>query len=74
MSTNNDMLDGESSAAYARRKGWQAGTRIVGDEGFGPTTITITAVGRDGILAVADGRKYENSWTLQCRDWTEVPS
>lgn len=26
MTTNHDMAAGESTAAYARRKGWQAGT------------------------------------------------
>lgn len=72
MTTNHDMAAGESTAAYARRKGWQAGTRIVGDEGFGPTTITITAIGRDAVLAIADGSKYESSWTLKHRDWVEV--
>lgn len=72
MTTNHDMERGESSADYARRRGWVAGTRLVGDEGYGPTTITITAVGRDGILAIADGRRYESSWTLRHRDWVEA--
>lgn len=62
-------LPGESSADACRRLGWGTGTRIVGDEGYGPTVITITAVGEEKILARADGRDYENQWTLSCRDW-----
>ena len=42
----------ESSADKCHRNGWVAGTRLVGDEGYGPTVIEITAVGRDGVLAV----------------------
>lgn len=45
----------------------------MGDEGYGPTVIEITAVGRGSILArmishngvPADG--YENNWTLDGR-------
>lgn len=69
--TNPHMRHGESSADYARRRGWGPGTRLVGDEGYGPTTIEITALGRREILAVAEGRGKENSWTLRYRDWQE---
>lgn len=69
-----------SSAEICRQNGWGPGTRLVGDEGYGPTVIEITAVGRTGILAlpishngIPEVRPYENSWTLDCRDWKEVP-
>ena len=68
MSGNPNMLPKETSAGYCRRTGWGPGTHIVGDEGYGPTTITITAVGQEDILARADGRD-ENTWTLEHRDW-----
>ena len=68
MSGNPNMLPKETSASYCRRMGWGPGAHIVGDEGYGPTAITITAVGQEGILAKADGRD-ENTWTLEHRDW-----
>ena len=71
MSGNPSMLPRETSADYCRRMGWGIGTRIVGDEGYGPTIITITAVGQEGILAKADGRD-EKTWTLKYRDWQLV--
>ena len=71
MSGNPNMLPRETSAGYCRRMGWGPGTHIVGDEGYGPTTITITAVGQEGILAKADGRD-EKTWTLKYRDWQLV--
>ncbi|WAJ27558.1 DUF7241 domain-containing protein [Antarcticirhabdus aurantiaca] len=68
-----------SDAEVCRINGWQPGTRLVGDEGFGPTIIEITAVGRDKILGVMvahKGRPYEHDseamWTLACRDWRRV--
>lgn len=64
---------GESDAAHARRRGWSVGTRLVGDEGYGPTTITITALGQATVVARADGRDRENTWTLAARDWVELP-
>lgn len=64
---------GETSADHARRRGWDVGTRLIGDEGHGPTIITLTAVGRENVLACADGRDYENMWTLAARDWRELP-
>lgn len=64
----------ESSATHARRRGWGAGTRLIGDEGYGPTIITIIALGRDLVIAHADGRARENTWTLSARDWQELPA
>jgi hypothetical protein len=65
---------GESSAAACRRLGWGPGTRLVGDEGYGPTVIRLTAIGEARVLAVCEDRNdgYEGSWTLSCRDWQVV--
>lgn len=68
----------ESDADECRRKGWKRGTRLVGDEGYGPTVIQITAVGDEEILAreishngvPVDGSEW--SWTLDCRKWKKV--
>lgn len=67
-----------SSAEICRRNGWEAGTRLVGDEGYGPTVIEITAVGAESILAKELSHNgepaggHENVWLLDCRDWKEV--
>jgi hypothetical protein len=60
--------------------GWDRGTRIVGDEGYGPTIIEITAVGDRCILAktishngeVPHYAGYEATWSLEFRDWRKV--
>lgn len=41
-----------TDAEVARANGWTVGTRLVGDEGYGPATIEITAIGRANVLAV----------------------
>lgn len=47
----------------------------MGDEGYGPQTIRITAVGESSILAVlheSDGKPVlwcEQMWHLSGRDW-----
>lgn len=69
-----------SDANVCRKNGWDVGTQLVGDEGYGPTVIEITAVGRSGILAVQlshNGKPssphfIESSWTLRARDWKPV--
>lgn len=71
---NHAMLAHESSADWCRRMNYAPGTRLTGAEewGDGPhfTTITITAIGRDTVLAVPDGpRGHEGAWTLRHRDW-----
>lgn len=61
-----------SDADYARTRGWDVGTRLTGYEGNASDTITITALGRSHVLAVADGRDgRESMWTFRCRDWQE---
>jgi hypothetical protein len=67
-----------SDADVCRERGWGPGTYLVGDEGYGPTVIKITAVGERGILAKqishngkpSDGS--ESAWTLSCRDWKQA--
>jgi hypothetical protein len=69
-----------SSVELCRRNGWGPGTRLVGDEGYGPTVIRITAVGERHVLAVAESHQgvavdpRERLWTLALRDWREVTS
>lgn len=65
---------GESPATHARRRGWDVGTRLIGDEGRGPTTITITAIGNEAVLARADDSDKDRSWSLACRDWQALPA
>lgn len=67
--THNSIL---SDAELCRRNGWGVGTRLVGDDGYNPTTITITAIGQDSILASDNNYPLEASWTLKCREWEEV--
>jgi hypothetical protein len=69
----------ESSADACRRLGWKPGDRLVGDEGYGPTVIEITAIGKKLILAAkispngnVDDCDSEAMWTLSCRDWKKV--
>lgn len=66
------------SADLCRQKGWGPGTRLVGDEGHGPTVIEITAVGLHRVLAKVISHNgearhgLENTWTLGYREWQEV--
>jgi hypothetical protein len=60
-----------------RRKGWGVGTRLVGDEGYGPTVIEITAIGESHLLAktithngeIPTWAEHEGNWTLSAREW-----
>lgn len=64
-----------SDAEICRSYGWTAGTKLTGDEGFGPTVILITAIGELKILAkiVSHSGKpqigSEMLWSLRERDW-----
>lgn len=67
---------GLTSAEMCRRNGWHVGMRLVGDEGYGPTVIEITAIGERYILAktisrngVEDEDEPEGHWTLRNREW-----
>ena len=70
------LNDPRPAAAICRDRGWDVGTRLTGDEGFGPTVIEITAIGERSILAkpiARNGVEVENScegyWHLSFRDW-----
>lgn len=77
---NNDtetMRRGATDAETCRLNGWDVGTELVGDQGYGPSTIVITAIGERQILARCthhgDGRIHgERTWTLTAREWSEV--
>lgn len=71
------MRRGRTELETCELNGWGVGTRLVGNEGYGPTTIRITYLSSQNLLAVREGGRYdgyESSWTLACRDWTEVQS
>lgn len=65
-------------AELCRENGWEVGTRLIGDEGYGPTVIEITALGEHKLLArqVAQNgvavNDSERTWVLYCRDWREA--
>jgi len=69
-----------NSVETCRANGWGAGTRLVGDEGFGPTIIEITAIGERTVLAKTithngEEPKFwsrESSWDLSGRNWKLV--
>jgi hypothetical protein len=68
----------ESYAGFCRRIGLETGDFLIGDEGYGPSVIMLTAIGERAILArcVSNVGKpedgYESLWALDCRDWREV--
>ena len=76
LSTLNDC---RPSPVLCSERGWKAGTRLIGDEGYGPTIIELTAIGEGTILAKTISHNgvpssaSEHCWTLSCRDWHEVP-
>jgi hypothetical protein len=66
----------ESSADECRERGFKVGDRLVGNEGYGPTVIEITAIGKESILAIMisqNGKPEKNDsesiWNLGYRDW-----
>lgn len=75
---NPQMRRGESSADFCRRMGFEVGSHLIGDEGYGPTVIRLTAIGERSILAIevpngeGGGSFYESTWTLEMRDWRLV--
>ena len=72
------MRRGATERETCELNGWVVGTCLVGDEGYGPSVIKITAIGETSILARCLSRKgrkvaeREHVWTLACREWTEV--
>lgn len=70
---------GLSDVGICLEMGWAPGDKLVGDEGYGPTVIHITALGVSTLLAVVVSRngkpergQTETIWTLSARDWTVV--
>jgi len=56
--------------------GGKLGSKLIGDEGFGPEIIVITAIGEENVLARrltdTNGNLVnvpESFWTLHYRDW-----
>lgn len=72
-SHNPHMKPGENTADYCRRMKYQPGTHLTGDEGYGPLTLVITAVGEQTILAYnLETPNLESSWDLHTRPWKET--
>lgn len=64
---------GETDAAFVGRMGWVAGTVIEGTNGYAEVArLTITAIGRRGILVVDEKYGWETGWRLDEREWIEV--
>ena len=84
--TMTTLNDPREPAEICRANGWTVGTRLVGDEGHGPTVIEITAIGEQCILArmlrhneLDRSRLWaiytrESIWPLSTRDWRVVSS
>lgn len=73
------MIRGKSEAETCRLNGWETGTVLIGDEGYGPEAILITAIGVSSILAkrIQDQRGQpvddaEGLWSLFHREWKSV--
>lgn len=73
---NPDAIDGESTADFCRRMGWEVGTVIAGNEGYGTTAMEITAIGEEKVLTkfvYKDGsQSSEHTWTHVCRHWKQI--
>ena len=68
--------DYRSAAEICRENGWGVGTCLVGDAGYGPTVIQITALGDKIMLAkiishrcVSAEYHDAQAWSLSLRDW-----
>lgn len=64
-----------------KANGWGPGTRLIGDQGYGPTTIELTYISPQIVVAIthAVAGKHlpvprERTWSLQSRNWVEVSS
>jgi len=70
--TNSKAAQAMSDADLCRANGWGAGTVLIGEQGYGPDEIRITAIGERSILAISKSSSREESWTLHHRDWRKV--
>ena len=68
--------DHRHAAEICRDHGWGVGTCLVGDAGFGPTVIQITALGDKVMLAkiirqgcASIGYHDAQAWSLSLREW-----
>ena len=72
------MKRGQTDTETCRLNGWGVGTTLIGDEGYGPSTIRISAIGVELVLAVCLSHPgmldcgEERMWTLHCREWEKV--
>lgn len=64
------MKRGATEAETARLNGWNIGTRLVGDEGYGPTEIVVTYIG--DTMVVCRWPFGDSTTTFECRDWQVV--
>ena len=72
---------GMNSAALCNANGWKPGMKIAGDEAWGVTVLTITAIGEKAVLCdriLVNGKlpafRLESVWQLHHRDWRRVPA
>lgn len=79
MTNATQMLRGRTERETCSLNGWGVGTRLVGDEGYGPTVIEVTYFTQDGAMLAAvvshrgkPAAEGERFWTLSCREWSEV--
>jgi hypothetical protein len=69
---------GRTDRETCELNGWKVGTRLVGDEGYGPTVIRIVYMDDDTMIARQESHNGEPiggkaaAWTLTCREWCEV--
>ena len=56
-------------AVICRERGWKVGDRLIGDEGYGPEVIVITAIGAEKFLARREDGGREGVWCLDAREW-----
>ena len=74
MSEYTTLNDWREPALICCERGWTVGTILVGDEGYGPEEIVITAIGECEVLArVVNRPRTEASWCLSHRDWKVKP-
>jgi hypothetical protein len=78
--TGGTRHDHRHAADICRENGWGVGTRLIGDMGFGPTVIQITALGTQVMLActvshngAAVAYNDPQAWSLTARNWCRIP-
>lgn len=64
-------MDVDNSADLCRLHKWKVGDKLIGTDPHETSTIVITAIGIEGVLAV-DETGHESSWDLFFRDWKKI--